>query len=291
MFDILWYRLKSVINIITWADIVDILIVALLLYIAIKWARETRAYQLIKGILALLIVYLISAQIGLRTLTFIMENVIQIGAFAIIVVFQPELRRMLEHVGRTKITNLSVFSSNRDDNEQLQMKKMKAIDSVVSACDYLSKRKIGALIVFERKTKLGEIIKTGTVIDSEPSRELLGNIFFPNSPLHDGALIIREGKLYAAGCFLPLSENYQISKDLGTRHRAALGISENSDAVVVVVSEETGLITIANDGKIERGYSLERLSETLKSFLIEENVAKSESKRPKIRSKIWKVKQ
>lgn len=219
-------------------DGLDILLMAFLIYKAIKIVSETRAGQLVKGIALLALVFFVSSILQLKTLNFILTNIFQIGVIALIIVFQPEMRRALEKLGRTQVNGLSVFSSN-DATEEMEKIQI-LIHSVVEAMVSLSAEKVGCYIVFERKTKLGEIIKTGTIVDSAPSTPLIGNIFFKNSPLHDGAMIIREGRIYAAGCVLPLSDNDQISRQLGTRHRAALGMSENSDALVVVCSEETG---------------------------------------------------
>ncbi len=184
--------------------------VSFLIYQAIKLVRESRAIQLVKGILLLLALYFVATQLQLRTMSFIMQNVLQVGVIALLVVFQPELRRALEQIGRTKITNLGVFNS-QDSEEQMLARWKKTIEAICEGAMSLSKQKIGALIVIERETRLGEIIKTGTIIDSDPSMELIGSIFFPNSPLHDGAMIIRGGKLYAAGCYLPLSGNYELA--------------------------------------------------------------------------------
>lgn len=247
-------------------DIADILMVAYLIYQAIKLVRDTRAVQLVKGLGALIMLNLFASTLRLQTMTFIMKNVLQIGALALLVVFQPELRRALEQVGRTNLYNLGLFSSATSDDDAARWKA--AIEALGAAFASLSLQKIGALVVIERESILGEIIKTGTIIDSIPSAEMIGNVFFPNSPLHDGAMIIRNAKLYAAGCFLPLSDNYEIGKELGTRHRAALGMSENSDAVVLVVSEETGVISMAINGKLKRGYSSAQLIQELSSLLI-----------------------
>ncbi len=249
-------------------DIADILMVAYLIYQAIKLVRDTRAVQLVKGLGALIMLNLFASTLRLQTMTFIMKNVLQIGALALLVVFQPELRRALEQVGRTNLYNLGLFSTATSDDDATRWKA--AIEAIGAAFASLSLQKIGALVVIERESILGEIIKTGTVIDCIPSAEMIGNVFFPNSPLHDGAMIVRNAKLYAAGCFLPLSDNYEIGKELGTRHRAALGMSENSDAVVLVVSEETGMISMAVNGKLKRGYTSTQLMQDLTSLLIVE---------------------
>ncbi len=262
-----WQDILGVARTITVFDVLDVAVVAYFIYHGIILVRETRAVQLVKGIAAILFLYLFANTVELKSVSFIMRNILQIGAIAVLVVFQPELRRALEQMGRTRLTGLQLFSTagdSLDDNSKWRA----AIQAICESCGLLSRRKIGALIVIERQTKLGEIIKTGTVIDSACSAELIANIFSPNSPLHDGALIIRGGRLHAAGCFLPLSENYSISRELGTRHRAALGMSENSDAVIIVVSEETGVITVAVGGRLKRDYTSESLAQELSAILI-----------------------
>ena len=264
-------------------DYLDILIVAFLVYYLTKLVKETRAVQLLKGMAALGLIYLVAAVAELQTLQFIMNTVISTGVLALVILFQPELRRVLERVAQTQFGMLKkFFSGGEDGSVEHYAETENCINVVCEACKSLSKTKTGALMVFERETKLGEIIKTGTVVDAEPSTELIGNLFYVNTPLHDGAMVIRAGRLYASGCFLPLSQNYTISKEMGTRHRAALGMSENSDAVVVVVSEETGVISIAENGKIDRNYSTEGLKKRLRRELLqkqedgEQNVDKKE---------------
>lgn len=250
-------------------DALDVAIIAYLIYQSIKLVRETRAAQLVKGIAILLVVYIVSDAIPLRTMRFLMENILQVGLFAMLVVFQPELRRALEQMGRSRLGRLQVFSSGTNEQDANTV-WLHFIGALVEEVKPLSRKKIGALVVIEMETKLGEIIKTGTIIDSDPSPELIGNIFFPNSPLHDGAMIVRDGRLHAAGCFLPLSDNLEISRELGTRHRAALGMSEASDAIVVVVSEETGMLTICRNGQLTRGISPEALEQTLVTALLKD---------------------
>ena len=245
---------------------------AFLIYQGIKLVRETRAAQLVKGIAMLLLLYLLAQALEMKAMQFITKNILQIGVLALVIVFQPELRRALEQVGRSRIGKLQVFSGGMSEQET-RAKWVKFINALVEEASSLSRQKIGALVVIEQKTKLGDIIKTGTVVDADPTPELIGNIFFPNSPLHDGAMIVREGRLHAAGCFLPLSDNQEISRELGTRHRAALGMSEMSDAIVVVVSEETGFITVCRNGKLERGLSTARLREYLEAELTPEKAA------------------
>ena len=262
-----WNQIIGTVKAIGIWDILDIVIVALLIYQVIKLIRETRAMQLAKGLILLLLLYFVAYNLNMKTVRFIMQNVVATGVLALVIVFQPELRRMLEHVAQTKLNKLNIFQSSQDKDSELTGVWNESISVIANACETLSKTKTGALIVFERQTKLGEIIKTGTVVDATPSNELIGNLFFVNSPLHDGAMIIRDGRICASGCFLPLSQNYTISKEMGTRHRAALGVSENSDAVVVVVSEETGTISIAEGGVIERNFTIPQLEKRLLDIL------------------------
>ena len=267
-------------------DAVDIAIMAFLVYHLINLLKETRAGQLIKGVFGILLLYFFAYLLELYTLRTAMEMVIRYGALVLLVLFQPELRKVLEQVGRTSISNLSVFGTNMSTSEYERKQMIKTINAICDSCAILSKERIGALIVMERETKIGDIISTGTVIDSQPSADLIKNVFFPNSPLHDGALVIRNSRLYAAGCFLPLSDNYEISRALGTRHRAALGISEVSDAIVVVVSEETGAVTMAKNGKLEIDIGVNGLSAALfREFVAEDKENATEKKKLFRRSK------
>lgn len=267
--DNLIYDIQGILNSFGLSDFLDIIVVAYLMYQAIRLVRETRAIQLFKGLMVLVVVYVVASFAEMRSLSFLIRYIFQYGALALLIVFQPELRRSLEQVGRTRFSSLQLFGGNVDVDD-INSRWRRAISAIGEAATFLSKRRIGALIVLERQSLLGEIIKTGTVIDATPSTELLGNIFFPNSPLHDGALIIREGRLIAAGCYLPLSDNFTISKEMGTRHRAGLGMSENSDAIVVIVSEETGVITVAKNGKLMRGFTEEQLVKELENIFIVE---------------------
>ena len=245
-------------------DIIDILVVAYIIYRLMKLLKDTSAARLAKGVIWLLLIFLIASYAGLNTISFILRNSLSIGVTAAIVIFQPELRRLLEQLGKGNISGLLVTANDPDAAEA-------AINATVAACADMSKTKTGVLIVFERKERLGEIISTGTIVDAAPSPELLKNIFFKNSPLHDGALIMREGRIYAAGCVLPLSGSQNLSRDLGTRHRAAVGMSESSDSVLVVVSEETGAISVAIGGMLKRHLSPEVLRKVLEAELITEN--------------------
>lgn len=238
------------------ADVIDIAIVAFIIYQAFRLVRETRAEQLIKGILILIIMLQLSSWLGFNTMQYILENTMQLGFFALLIIFQPELRRGLERMGRGTAGRLLSFNNREEVVEG-------TVDEVARAVDNLAKNKVGALICMERLTKLGDIIKTGTELNSRISAELLVNIFVPNTPLHDGAVVIGSNKILAAACFLPLTHNNDLSKELGTRHRAAIGLSENSDAVVIVVSEETGKISIALDGGLTRNLTVETLKKAL----------------------------
>jgi len=259
----LWDSLVTQISDITISDMLDIAIVTVIFFYVIKFIRERRAGKLAVGVLLLLAFEIISNILGLATVKFILENVFQVGLIALIVLFQPELRSMLENVGGESLKSLKSIREQKDTQQITTM-----IDSVCSAAKDLSDTATGALIVIERGTKLGDVIKSGTVVNGDASPFLIKNIFFKNSPLHDGAMVIRDGRIYAAGCLLPLSQNADIIRDLGTRHRAAIGMSENSDALVVVVSEETGTISMARDGYLRRGYDSETLKAELEDILI-----------------------
>lgn len=260
----------------TWKDALDILVVTFIIYSAVKLVRETRAGQLVKGLLILVAVYLMAWYLDLTMLKELLNYFFQFTVVAFLVIFQPEIRRALEQVGRSG-KNLPFGGRDREE-ENSQTRR--AINAVADACMNLQRLRMGALIVFERETKLGEIIDTGTIVEAKPSAPIIGNIFFNKAPLHDGAMIIRDGVVYAAGCILPLTSNDSVSVDLGTRHRAALGMSENSDAVVVVVSEETGQVSIALNGILTRNYTRETLVNELESLLLEE---KSSSEKKTVR--------
>ena len=259
-------------------DVLDIMVVAFIIYNLIKIVRETRAEQLVKGILVLIVAFFISGLFSLKMLNALFASFFQFSVLAVLIVFQPELRSALEHIGRSKIAKYwNSISGGKGIDEERTKQIRSVINSVSEAANNFQRSKTGALIVFERQTRLGDIIDTGTVLDAEPSVSIIGNIFFNKAPLHDGALIVREGKLYAAGCILPLTANNNlVSSELGTRHRAAIGISENSDAVAVVVSEETGNISIAVNGVITRDYTRETLNVALEELLVPQNNEKTE---------------
>lgn len=242
------------------ASIVDILLVWYVIYKLINIIRGTKAVQLLKGIFVILLVKVVSDFFGLATMSWIMQQVITYGFLAIIIIFQPELRRALEQLGRGKFFSRS--SSPDDDDQE------KAVQAIIKATDYMAKRRIGALISIERETGMGDYIETGIQLNSKISSELLINIFIPNTPLHDGAVIIQRNNVAAAACYLPLSESPFISKELGTRHRAALGISEVTDSITVVVSEETGSISLTKNGELHRDLKAEEFKELLSSELM-----------------------
>lgn len=240
-------------------NILDIIVVSYIFYKAYMLIKETRAVQLLKGILLILLLLPISSFLQLNMLNWILSKTITIGVLSMIIIFQPEIRRGLEHLGRSAFNDRHIL----EDEEIME----KVVSEVVDAVENLSKSKTGALIIIENRTGLGDVIATGTKLDAIVSSALLENIFVVNTPLHDGATIIRNDKIIASGCFLPLTNNDEISKALGTRHRAGLGISENSDALTIIVSEETGNISLAVNGKLTRNYTKDRLKDILVRIL------------------------
>ncbi|MBQ2972066.1 MAG: diadenylate cyclase CdaA [Ruminococcus sp.] len=258
----------AIIKTFTFSDAVDIVLVAIIIYYLFKLLRQTRAAQLVKGLAVLVLAYAISAIFDLTMVNVILTTVFEFAVIILVIVFQPELRRMLEHLGRSNISKGSLFSSISNKNDDLSVIWSKAINAVADAATVFSHSKTGALIVFERNTMLSEIASSGTEINSTPSVALLGNLFFNKAPLHDGACIIRDGKILSAGCILPLTDNNSLNSSLGTRHRAAVGMSEESDAVVVVVSEETGIVSIAVNGKLIRELDRKELADKLTELII-----------------------
>ncbi len=249
-------ELKLIISTIKITDIVDILVMSYVIYKLISLVKETRAEQLLKGLFFVLIFARVAEVLNLYTVSWLINNILTAGLILIIVVFQPELRRVFEKLGRSNKLFTSLFKYKVEEN------RFKS-DEITNAVASLARQKIGALIVIENKVGLMDITETGTLINGEVTSELLINIFIPNTPLHDGAVIIKEDRIVSAGCFLPLTNNQSLSKDLGTRHRAALGISEKSDAFVIIVSEETGIISTAQNGVISRYVDAETLRDTL----------------------------
>lgn len=256
-------------------DVIDILIVAFVFYKILLLIKETRAEQLIKGLIILLVMLKLSEWAKLYVVHYILMNTMTIGVVALLIVFQPELRRALEYIGRSKFLSKGMEATDEGFNSM--------VTNLVNAVASLSREKIGALIVIERETGLNEIVHTGVKIDGHISSGLLINIFIPNTPLHDGAVIIRGDRIMAAGCFLPLSETQSISKELGTRHRAAIGIAEQSDAMVIVVSEETGTISVAMNGKLTRNLDNNGLTNVIRKGFT------SEQPKPLIKKR-WVIK-
>ena len=260
-----WELIVYIVTNIRIVDILDILVIAFLIYKCIGFFRQNRGGQLAKGILIILAVAGIAALFDMVSVNWLMQRVFDSVLIAAVIIFQPEIRRALEHMGTSKLGKFGIASELDGENTQLA----RTIDAVSKAAGSMQEAKCGALIVFERTTQLGDIISTGTLVDAASSPALITNIFFPKSPLHDGAMILKDGKVHAAGCILPLSQNQELNKALGTRHRAALGMSENSDAVVVVVSEETGTISVAVNGELRRGFDTITLHTELTDLLVE----------------------
>jgi len=250
-------QIKDIMLSITVWDIIDMVVIAYIFHKLFMIIRHTRAEQLIKGILVLVIATWASGFLKLYTVNWLLRNTMTVGVIALLIVFQPELRRALEFLGRGEI----LFG--KSINEIMDRETRQLIEEVTAAVQYLAKNKIGALIVFERETGIEEALETGINIDAKVSAQLLTTIFTPNSPLHDGAVIIRDKSLSAAGCLLPLTENPNLSKELGTRHRAGLGISEISDAIAIIVSEETAVISMAREGRLSRYLDTKSLKEIL----------------------------
>ena len=272
----IWSNIRSI----GIADILDMVIVAFLVYRVLSWIVRSGSARAIRGIILVIIVLWVATLLDMKVVSFLMGKIVELGLLALIVIFQPELRRMFEKVGSAKYT--SIFSRSGVSRELES-----AIDQTVLACTDLAHTKTGAIIVFERTVALDEIVKTGTSIDSVVQAELLKNIFYPKAPLHDGAVIIRNARIVAAGCMLPLSSNPNLSRDLGMRHRAGIGMSEASDAVVVVVSEETGGISVAVDGMLKRHLTLELFEKLLSNELLNDGAAQ-EKKKKKTAAKVKK---
>lgn len=254
---------ENIVSGVGFTDILDIMIVTFIIYKLLDFIRETRAEQLAKGLLLLVVATLLSKVLQLYTLHWILSGVMTVGLIAVVVIFQPELRRGLEYLGRSKFSNVL---SEVDKEEAKYM-----VGQLVEAIDSMSVSRTGALIVIEREISLSDIVETGTVIDAVISAQMVGNIFYEGAPLHDGALIIRGNRLYAAGCVLPLTQNKNLNKELGTRHRAGIGITENSDALVIIVSEETGIISVAQNGKLTRFLDVKKIEKSLLNLYLEES--------------------
>ncbi len=270
--------IKSLSNMSLWS-ILDILVVSYIFYKGYMLIKETRAEQLLKGIALIIVLIPISYLLKLDMLYFILNKTLTIGVLSVIIIFQPEIRRGLEHIGRSAFEDVHYAN----DKESINI----AINEIVNAVHNLSETKTGALIVMEQKTGLAEIVSSGTILDANVSSNLLENIFVVNTPLHDGATIIRNNKILASGCVLPLTNNNNINKKLGTRHRAGLGLSEVSDALIIIVSEETGVVSLAINGKLSRGYDKERLRNILSNIIENRNKNKKNVKDAKERVRSW----
>ncbi len=260
-YEVLVKTISSGLSQFQWTDLVDILLITVLLYRLIMLTKETRAYQLIKGVALLFLGAIVSDTLQLATLGWVLNSVLASGVIVTVVLFQPELRRALEHIGRGKLFTRELLSTVVPETTQI-------VSEMHLAVTNLSRRRVGALIVIEQRTGLGDIISTGTRIDGTISAPLLENIFEPNTPLHDGAVVIREQTIVSAACFLPLAEDMSIARELGTRHRAALGVSSISDCIAIVVSEETGVISFAREGKLIRYIDDKALRDLLESVFL-----------------------
>ena len=252
---------------IKWYDLIDIALVALVLYYCIKLVRQTRAFNLVKGIVFLGVVYFIVSTLNMSASSYLFSHLFGDIVIVMILLFQPEIRQAIEGFGRGDFRKVSLFSLRNTNYAQEELRA--SASNIAKAAANMSEKKIGALIVIEGGTMLGEVLSTGTAVDSAGSSAVIENIFFPKAPLHDGAMVIRDNRIHSPGCILPLTQN-EISKELGTRHRAALGVTEHSDALVVVVSEETGAISLANSGTLVRNLTLGELLEELTSYMVPE---------------------
>ena len=265
-------------------DLLDILIIAFLIYQLLGFVNRTRAGQLAKGALIVMAVYLVANILNMRTVTWLLNSLLQVGLLTLVVLFQPEIRRALERMGQTDQWAYRFFNKNRYNDTSLKGAWRSAIIAICDAAERFSETKTGALIVLERNTNLSEIVRTGTPVNSAVNLEVLGTIFYEGTPLHDGAAIIENGRIKAAGCVLPLSNNLDLGKDMGTRHRACLGIAENSDAIAIVVSEETGIISMAKNGVLMRHFD----RQTLYTRLVDEMIPK-ETASEKSAAEGWKA--
>ena len=266
-------------------DLLDIAILSFLIYQLLSLVKRTSSGKLLKGVLFIILALMVSSWLHLNTLNFVLGKLVEWGVLALIILFQPEIRRILEQVGGSRFSFLSVFNKGQQTSDLEN-----AIRVTASACADMSKSRTGALIVFERKILLDDVLRSGTRLDAIPSPELLKNIFFVKAPMHDGALIMREGRVLGAGCMLPLSRNVNLSRDLGMRHRAGIGMSENSDAVVVLVSEETGTISVAVGGMLKRHLAVDTLQLLLENELLPKEDAPKEKHKLNLRERLIRKK-
>lgn len=281
-------KIFSVISTYSWiSDTLDLLLITFIIYSALKMIRDSRALTFAKGIVIFILVYMVVTLLDMQASSYLFRTIFDNFLLILIVIFAPEIRKILENIGTSntilffnKANLKSLFSGTGANQKAIQYNEdvAAAVNEICRAASDMSDKKIGALMIFEKNTPLGEIINTGTVLDATISSELVGNVFYPKSPLHDGAAVIRDLKLYAAGCILPLTSKNDISSDLGTRHRAAIGMSEQSDAMVLVISEETGSISIAKNGTLHRNISDGEAREMLLDFLRLPVDTKKESK-------------
>lgn len=262
-----------------WSDYLDIIVVAFLLYKITPLLRSAGALRILKAVVMLLVISAVTDLLDMYTLHWLINQILSVGLLAIIILFQPEIRRVLDHLGNVQITKLLGIEHQTQEMDTV-------ISQTVMACETMSRERVGALIVFARDNPMDEYFKTGTMIEGQVSEQLIRNIFFPKASLHDGAMIIREGRVAAAGCVLPLSESNRLSADLGTRHRAGVGLSEASDAVVVIVSEETGTISVAVGGMLKRHLAPQTLERLLRSELISAEKGEEEKLTLKLRQKL-----
>lgn len=260
-------------------DILDIAIVSYAIYKCVMLIKETRAAQLIKGVIVLIILLQLSGWMRLNVTNYILSNTMQVGVFALVVLFQPELRRVLEKMGTT--TMRRIFNQDFETDENIT-------PAICEAVEYMASQRIGALILMERSTKLGDIMTSGTVLNAKVTPQLIINIFTPNTPLHDGATVIGDNVIKASACFLPLSQNNELSKEMGTRHRAAVGVSEITDCLAIVVSEETGAISVALNGNIKRNITVKQLEDTLDEIKSTDNTVAELKNKTKLKK--WTVK-
>ena len=264
-----------------WSDYLDIILVAVLIYKLLPMIRSSGAVKVAVVIGAILVLSWVTEEVELHTLNFLIDQLLSVGLLAVVILFQPEIRRMLDHITNLRLRKLFGISKQAQNMDPV-------ISQTVMACEIMSQERVGALIVFERDSRLDDYMKTGTTIDGQVSEQLLRNIFFPKAALHDGAMIIRAGRVAAAGCVLPLSDSKRLSADLGTRHRAGVGMSEASDAVVVIVSEETGAISVAVGGMLKRHLAPQTLERLLRNELCKEEENKEENVVLRLRQKLQK---
>ncbi len=264
-----------------WSDFLDIIIVAVLIYKLLPLLRSTGTIRIAWIVIAVIVMASLTDALKLHTLSFLFSQLLAVGLIAVVVLFQPEIRRMIEHLGKMKLKNF--LSPEKTTAEMVSV-----ITQTVRACEVMSRQRVGALIVFARTNRLEEYFKTGTMIDGQVSEQLIRNVFFPKAALHDGAVIIRDGRVTAAGCVLPLSESDRLNADLGTRHRAGVGMSEVSDAVVVIVSEETGAISVAVGGMLKRHLAPQTLERLLKNELCQDEEEHEENLVLKLRQRLQK---